>query len=199
MNFRRAHCGLWLACAVASQAAYAQSADRSRIDMQAASGSSGRLAVNQASGVGHAQANVMAVASGRAAEASARVLQAAHNADTVRNAASTIESGAFTGFQGALALNQAAGANTLQANILVIAPRDGFSATDDRVLEQVVPGAPPTEGAGSAPEVSREARIDASAFRGASGVLQVNQSAGVGNSAANAVVVVRLPATAGGF
>ena len=74
-----------------------------------------------------------------------------------------------------------------------------FATTDDATLAQTVAMvAAPTEGAGSAPEVTREARIDANAFRGASGVLQVNQSAGVGNSATNAVVV-RLPATAGGI
>ena len=198
MNLRVFHCGVWVALALASYAAHAQSADRSRIETQAGSGSSGRLAINQAAGVGNAQANVMAVAAGNATHASADVSQAAFNPETARSATSSIESGAFNGFQGALALNQAAGANTLQANILVIAPRDGITATDDRVLAQVAPGTPPTEGAGSAPEVSREARIDATAFRGASGVLQVNQSAGVGNVATNAVVV-RLPASAGGI
>lgn len=198
MNLRLSHVLLLAVGICTGAAANAQQADRSVIQAEAASHGNGRLAVNQTAGAGNAQANLMAVAKGKVASATTQASQMAINPDTARTAESVIEAGAFNGFQGALALNQASGANTLQANLLVIETREAVTATDDRVLAQIVPGTPPTEGAGSAPEVSREARIDASAFRGASGVLQVNQSAGVGNAATNAVVV-RLPATAGGI
>lgn len=198
MNLRLSHALLLVLGFGTSASVVAQQADRSIIQAEAASHGNGRLAVNQTAGVGNAQVNLMAVAKGNVADGSTTATQLALNPDTARTAESVIEAGAFKGFQGALALNQSSGANTLQANLLVIETREAVTATDDRVLAQIVPGTPPTEGAGSAPEVSREARIDASAFRGASGVLQVNQSAGVGNAATNAVVV-RLPATAGGI
>lgn len=182
-----------------AQPVAAQSLDQSRIGESAAQGASGRLSVNQAAGVGNGQVNLMAVAQGKASSASAQSNQTALNPDTARAASSDIQAGAFGGFHGALALNQTAGANNLQSNLLVIQASDGVATTDDATLAHTVAiVAAPTEGAGSAPEVAREARIDANAFRGASGVLQVNQSAGVGNSATNAVVV-KLPASAGGM
>lgn len=189
---------LLAACVLAGPVA-AQSIDQSRIGDSVGQDASGRLSINQAAGVGNAQVNLMAVARGKLASAQAHASQLASNPESARAASSDIQSGAFGGFQGALALNQTAGANNLQSNLLVIETSGAIATTDDATLAQTVAMvAAPTEGAGSAPEVTREARIDANAFRGASGVLQVNQSAGVGNSATNAVVV-RLPATAGGI
>lgn len=193
MNARRVPWVLVLVLALPAQAQEAAS-----IEGQAGRQASGRMALNQAAGNGNAQANQMALAWSDAgtSRADARAAQTVSAGDRSRDARAGIEGGAFHGYQGVLSINQVAGSGNAQANLFVV-DQGAVPArlVDDLALAQAV-GAQPTEGAGTSPAAAREARIDAGAFSGSTGVIQVNQGAGVGNAATNAIVL-HLPVQGG--
>lgn len=169
----------------------AQAQEVARIEGQAGQLASGRMALNQAAGAGNAQANQMALAWSESGigQADAQSMQAVTPGDRTRSAQAGIDGGAFQGVQGVLSINQVAGSGNAQANLFVV-DQGAMPAwvVDDTALAQAV-GAPPAEGAGTPPTAAREARIDAGAFSGSTGVIQVNQGAGVGNAATNAIVL----------
>lgn len=180
--------------AVASLAlpAFAQNQDQAFIGENAGAGSQGRIAVNQAAGAGNAQANLAAFAHAQngigLADTYSR--QRATPAQRAAAASATIDGSAFDGTSGALSLNQAAGSSNLQLNTVAIGA-GGFQLThaDDAALaEETAVAGTSTEGTATAtPE--RRALIDMDAFRGSQGVVQVNQTAGVGNLSTNAIVL----------
>ncbi|MFC3552330.1 hypothetical protein ACFOLC_15095 [Lysobacter cavernae] len=186
--------GLLLAMPAAAQTA-AVGTDHARIRDGAATGLSGRSAVNQAAGVGNAQANLaaIAVAAGSLGLTRLDTTQRTVAGDRRRAAHARIDGQAFAGSSGALSLNQAAGSGNAQLNLFAIG--DGHAVTvanaiaglDDTALAAVT-GDTATEGT-AAPPAIREARIDSGAFRGSQGVVQVNQTAGVGNASTNAIVL----------
>lgn len=183
--------------------------DQARIGDNAVRGASGRIAVNQAAGIGNVQANLAAIALspqgiGRA-HAQARQ-QPASAADRSRTARVRIDGDAFAGSHGALAVNQVAGSGNAQANLFVVgqSPFGGASAAaviaglpgsaptdiapaDDAALAAVA-GEPTPESTDTIAPI-RRARIADGAFRGSQGVVQVNQTAGVGNFSTNAIVL----------
>lgn len=198
MKHRRLRATFWLLGGLAALPAGAQTAapnDQARIGHDAATGLNGRIAINQAAGVGNVQANLAAIA---LAERGHGVFdlqgrQQAQAGDRQRSASARIEGQAFTDASGVLSLNQAAGSGNAQLNLFAIGHGDVQSAEnliaglDDTALAAVA-GDNRTEGAGASPGV-RTATIDRDAFRGSQGVVQVNQTAGVGNASVNAIVL----------
>ena len=176
--------------------------DQAVIEGAAVSGAQGRIAVNQAAGTGNAQANLGALATsdgglGLVGVHAAQKPGAASPALRERDAAAHIQHGAFSGSQGVLSVNQIAGSGNAQANLFMVgqgpqgvvaAGVHGISGIDDAALADVAGDANTTEGA-VVPSWRREAVIADDAFRGSQGVVQVNQTAGVGNSSTNAIVL----------
>ena len=176
--------------------------DQAVIEGAAVSGAQGRIAVNQAAGTGNAQANLGALATsdgglGLVGVHAAQKPGATSPALRERDAAAHIQHGAFSGSQGVLSVNQIAGSGNAQANLFMVgqgpqgavaAGVHGITGIDDAALADVAGDANTTEGA-VVPSWRREAVIADDAFRGSQGVVQVNQTAGVGNSSTNAIVL----------
>lgn len=169
--------------------------DQSIVDGDAGARMQGVAGVNLAAGTGNAQANVRSIAaapSGRAVVSVSQSLDAA-GADMQRDARAVLAGSAFESAQGVLGINQVAGSANAQANVLVIGPR-ATSALGQEIDNLALSSIRVETDAGAASAASpsgplREARIDGSALRAPSGVLQINQTAGVGNASANAIVL----------
>jgi hypothetical protein len=180
-----------IAAASLALPAFAQNQDQAFIGENAGAGSQGRIAVNQAAGAGNAQANLAAFAHAQngigLADTYSR--QRATPAERAAAASATIDGSAFDGTSGALSLNQAAGSSNLQLNTIAIGA-GGFQLThaDDAALAETAVAGTSTEGTATATP-DRRALIDMDAFRGSQGVVQVNQTAGVGNLSTNAIVL----------
>ncbi len=172
--------------------AYAQSHDQAIIGDHAGAGSQGRIAVNQAAGVGNAQANLAAIAHAQngIGLADTKSRQQATPAQRAAAASATISGSAFDDTQGALSVNQVAGAHNLQLNTIAIGTGGValLATADDAALAETTGSAPSTEGTATA-SPDRRALIDTDALRGSQGVVQVNQTAGVGNLSTNAIVL----------
>jgi hypothetical protein len=170
---------------------HAQGQDLALIGDHAGAGSQGRTAINQAAGAGNAQANLAALAYAQEgiAMADTHSLQGATPAQRAAAASAVIEGSAFNDTSGALSLNQAAGASNLQLNTIAIGTGGWLLANaDDAALAETAGAGTSTEGTATA-SPDRRALIDIGAFRGSQGVVQVNQTAGVGNLSTNAIVL----------
>ena len=146
----------------------------------------GNLSVNQAAGDQQQQANARAIAIGHDASATVQIRQRLRGlVDPTIDANSSIQGDSFSHGNGVLGVNQSSGANTQQANALRISISTQPQSIDDSVLMQqnvaLVNNSDPT---GSAPGYRQVATSD-QAFTGSRGVIQLNQSAGVGNRMAN--------------
>lgn len=169
--------------------------DRAVVQEQAGAGTSGRMAVNQAAGSGNAQANLAAIAvtaDGGIGVVGLQARQRPTAGALDRAAAAHVQDGAFAGSSGLLSVNQVAGSGNAQTNLFAIgqlatAAVAPFTGVDDAALAAIA-GDTSSEGA-EAPSRPREARIAEGAFRGSQGVVQVNQTAGVGNASTNAIVL----------
>lgn len=177
--------------------------DQARAADHAGKGAVGRTAINQAAGSNNVQANLAAIAIAIAADGvglvDLRSAQYASPGDRQRDASARIEGQAFSASNGLLSVNQAAGSGNTQANLFALGQGGatphmvlggGIAGLDDDALASVA-GEPPTETTGTTPRL-RQALIADDAFRGGQGVVQVNQTAGVGNASTNAIVL-RLP------
>ena len=146
----------------------------------------GNVTLNQASGDQQQQANVRAIAIGTEAHATTAVTQKLNTpADPSLNARATIGGSSFSNGSGVIGINQSAGAN----NQMVNAVRVGISAQpqgiDDSALSQQNVALLPDSGTASPASGSRQITTSDQAFTGSRGVVQLNQSAGVGNRMAN--------------
>lgn len=165
------------------------------IESGVAVGVSGALGVNQAAGVNNAQANSALIANGGSVTAGASSTNQQALVTTTTGAASAaIQGNAFSGTSGLTQVNQTSGAGNLQRNATVIVTGDasGVASVSDTALSAAISKGGPA-GANNLNDQFRTASISGDAFRGVSGVLQVNQSAGIGNVTAN-VFVLRPPA-----
>ncbi|WP_236185840.1 adhesin [Pseudomonas protegens] len=156
------------------------------------SGSSynGNLNINQAAGDQQQQTNVRAIAIGTNAKASTSVTQKLTTpADRSVNTSSTIGGNSFSNGSGALGVNQSAGANNQMVNALRISISANPQSIDDSALSQQNVALLPSSGASDAQQGSRQVVTSDQAFTGSRGVIQVNQSAGVGNRMANTLSI----------
>ena len=171
---------LAFACIASLQADPLASRNRASID---ASGTyRGNFALNQAAGDAQQQSNVRVVAVGSAA------LAGSDQRQHLQLDASPSISGAALRGSGILGVNQGAGLGNQQINAFRLSVSNGPESLDDSVLAQSVAL---TKVSGSATPVpgGRSVSTDDRAFAGSSGVVQVNQSAGVGNQSMNTLSV----------
>lgn len=170
----------------------------SHIDGNAGRQMTGVASINLVAGRGNAQANLAAIAQGGFSSGSASGAQSTAVAagDAARSAIARIGDAALGDGSGLLAVNQAAGAANAQLNVLVIGGEDvaahSFQNVDVTALAAVAAGVPLGPDATPVPPPTRDARIDGAALANPQGVLQLNQTAGVGNASAN-VIVLQLP------
>lgn len=146
----------------------------------------GVLGINMASGDANLQSNAMALAISNdgQAQAQANVVQVIDSGQfSVPDVAvARIDGNAFSNAAGAIAINQAAGAANAQANGVAIALGVGTEVTADAELAQSISGITPVA---SANGQSRQTTVADTAFSGARGIVQVNQSAGIANATSN--------------
>lgn len=161
---------------------------RSVIDGNALSHVRGRLAVNIAAGDSNAQMNAGALAinlEGGTAAAQVNVQQAAGSirATAPDLSVAIIEGRAFVNSAGAISVNQASGVGNTQANGMVIVLGFDTVAVSESTLAATASGMKLVGPARSAN--LKAASISDTAFQGSRGLVQINQSAGSGNSTAN--------------
>ena len=150
----------------------------------------GNLSVNQAAGDQQQQANARAFAAGPEAGATTQIRQRLNApATSAMDARATIQGDAFSNGSGALGVNQSAGANTQQANALSISIGAQPQSIDDSVLMQQNVALINNSGATDIPAGYRQVTTSDQAFTGSRGVIQLNQSAGVGNRMANTLSI----------
>ncbi|MDI2589963.1 adhesin [Pseudomonas sp. 681] len=151
---------------------------------------SGNIGVNQAAGDQSQQTNARVIAIGKNASASTRVNQNINTpANSRMNATASISGNAFSNGSGVLGVNQSAGANNQMANVMRISVSTGPQSIDDSVLSQQNVTPSTSSGATDASNGSRQVTTSDQAFTGSRGVIQVNQSAGVGNQIANTLSI----------
>jgi hypothetical protein len=148
----------------------------------------GRAAVNMAAGDSNVQTNAAALAAGVGA-GSVRVgveqNSAAGYAAVPGIATATIGSGAFANASGLVSINQTSGAANAQANTAALGLGNGVEVVADSVLSTTISGAGPALAAAGNKTRQQGVSISDTAFEGARGLVQVNQSAGSGNATAN--------------
>ncbi|WP_448107784.1 adhesin [Pseudomonas azerbaijanoccidentalis] len=150
----------------------------------------GNFNINQAAGDQQQQANVRAIAIGTEAGATTIVNQKLNTpANPSMNATATIGGTSFSNGNGVLGVNQSAGANNQMANAMRISISAAPQAVDDSALSQQNVALLPSSGATGTPIGSRQVVTSDQAFTGSRGVIQVNQSAGVGNRMANTLSI----------
>jgi hypothetical protein len=176
----------------AAQEAPPPGQDHARIAGQAGSAAAGRIALNQAAGSGNTQTNLAVLATDARGGAAVQVRQQPAPGARARAASAQLQGDAFAGSRGLLSINQVAGSGNAQANLFVVGRQAAAGAVlvatvDDAALA-VTAAEPPTDER-AAPAALRDARIEDTAFRGSQGVVQLNQTAGVGNRSANAIVL----------
>ena len=174
-----------IATLLATSSAFAASDNNATINDSGAN-YHGNVSLNQAAGDQQQQANIRAIAIGTEARATTAVTQKLNTpAAPSLNARATIGGNSFSNGSGVIGINQSAGAN----NQMVNAVRVGISAQpqgiDDSALSQQNVALLPDSGTASPASGSRQIVTSDQAFTGSRGVLQVNQSAGVGNRMAN--------------
>ncbi|WP_414447530.1 hypothetical protein AB4851_12925 [Burkholderia sp. 22PA0099] len=190
-----AHRACWLpalallAAASVQAQSTAQVAGVATIGANAARDISGVLKINETVGAGNAQANQLAIGIGTAAGANLSSLQAATSVARTGDTAARIEGGALSNLSGAVMVNQSAGSANLQRNSMAIGTLGaGIEAVSDTELSETASKAGglgiPAGGRGM-----REVSISGDAFKHISGIVQVNQTAGAGNTTANSFVL----------
>ena len=150
----------------------------------------GNMSINQAAGDQQQQANARAIASGGQASATTHIKQTTSAvANATMNARASIQGNSFSNGSGALGINQSAGANNQQANAMRLTTSAQPLSVDDSALsQQNVALAKSSDSVGSAPG-NRQVNTSDQAFTGSRGLIQLNQSAGVGNHMGNTLSV----------
>ncbi|WP_053213810.1 hypothetical protein [Pseudomonas sp. Q12-87] len=150
----------------------------------------GNFNVNQAAGDQTQQTNTRAIAIGTQAQAATQVQQRLDTpANPAMNATARIGGNSFSNGNGVLGVNQSAGANNQMANVMRVGISAQPQSIDDSALSQQNVALLPNSGATGAPTGSRQVVTSDQAFTGSRGVIQVNQSAGVGNRMANTLSI----------
>lgn len=160
---------------------------RSVIDGDALSHVRGRFAVNMAAGDSNAQANAAAIALDAAGGSVIGLVDGIQVTSPRQGnlpdlAVAIIGGNAFANSSGLISVNQTSGVGNAQANAAAFAM--GF----EEVLAESVLSATTSNAAqigAGASQSHQAASINDAAFDGAQGLVQVNQSAGSGNSTAN--------------
>lgn len=152
-------------------------------------GATGAVTINEAAGLNNAQSNQAAIVLGPNGVAATDVAQSAQARARVPSAQASIESGALSNVSGVTMVNQAAGAANLQRNSVVLgAAAIGVESVSDSVLSAASPKQGRVDASAMA-QGERAARIGNDVLKNASGIAQINQTAGAGNATANSFVL----------
>jgi len=160
---------------------------QSVIDSDVLSHVRGRFAVNMVAGDSNVQANAAAVALGTQGGLTIGLVSGTQVTDPRQAtlpdlAIASIGERAFANSSGLISVNQTSGVGNAQANGAAFAM--GFEeVVAESVLSATTSNAVPTDT--GANKSHQAASIDDTAFEGVRGLVQVNQSAGSGNSTAN--------------
>ena len=185
---------LFLASALCSQLLLAETAMQATANIdQSGQNHQGVLMLNQAAGDDQQQANVRAIAIGSGANAQATATaNVRQNTDNSLvnpagiDARATIGGSSFANSRGVVGVNQGAGSGNQQINALWIA--SGLpQGLDDSALAQQSVRPSNISGAAELQSGERIVALDDSAFGSSRGVVQLNQSAGVGNRSINSL------------
>lgn len=147
--------------------------------------------LNIAAGNKNQQANHAAIAAGDFAINTAIVSQSGdtEQAEAGRNYSAQIGADAFADSHGLTAINIVAGSGNQQANLaLITTGLEGRVATS-ALLSQTRASSQPLGESDPAAAADYTARIDPSAFRDSSGIVQVSLIGGTGNTSANVAVL----------
>lgn len=149
----------------------------------------GRFAVNMAAGDSNAQTNAAAIAIGLSEStvgAFAGTIQQvdARQVAVPGTATAIIADRAFSNAAGMVSINQTSGAGNAQANTAAFGVGFEVGVVAESSLAATASGVAPTGSPGGSVRL-RGVSISDTAFEGARGLFQVNQSAGSGNSTAN--------------
>ena len=146
----------------------------------------GNVTINQAAGDQQQQVNIRAIAIGTEAKASTSVTQKLNTpADASLDARAAIGGNSFSNGSGVIGINQSAGANNQMVNAVRVSISAQPQGMDDSALSQQNVALVPNSGTASPANGSRQIVTSDQAFTGSRGVVQLNQSAGVGNRMAN--------------
>ncbi|NWC94256.1 MULTISPECIES: adhesin [unclassified Pseudomonas] len=178
----------WLFLAILGSASVM--ADNSAVIDNSGQQYNGVISINQAAGDQQQQLNSRAISVGTHTQAGGAISQTIGGApaDRSQNAKVAIQGNAFSNGNGVLGVNQSAGANNQMINAVRISVNAGPQSIDDGVMSQQNVALSPNSGFTSTTG-SRQVVTSDQAFTGSRGVVQVNQSAGVGNRMANALNV----------
>lgn len=164
---------------------------QSMVDGNVLNSANGNIAVNLAAGDENMQLNAASLAtsfgSGIAHAGVCGFQLTEKNGSSPDAAMCTIGGEAFANVSGLIAVNQASGQGNAQANGVAIAI--GVEAVAENVLGAIVTGHEPVVADEKNGAPLRHASVDESAFKGARGVVQLNQLAGSGNATANSFAV----------
>ena len=151
---------------------------------------SGNASLNQAAGDGHQQTNVRMISIGDQPATSLRVEQVrgAIALPEGLDAAARIQGAAFSQASGISGINQSAGIGNQNINAFRMAVGVIPESLDDAVLSQSTAITSATLG-GATVDGERIVEISDQAFSGSRGVVQLNQSAGVGNRTTNSLSI----------
>jgi len=176
----------WLFLAVLSCSSAMADSNNSAVIDNSGKQYSGVISINQAAGDQQQQINTRAIAVGGNATTSTSFTQKNDGpaANRSLNAKAAIQGNSFSNGNGVLGVNQSAGANNQMINTVRISVSAVPQGIDDSVLSQQNVALLPDSGLTSSTG-SRQVVTSDQAFTGSRGVVQVNQSAGVGNRMAN--------------
>jgi hypothetical protein len=161
---------------------------QSVIGANALSNVRGRMAVNEAAGDSNLQSNAAALAAGVGANAArGGVTQStfANRSGAPGVASAAIGAGAFANASGLLSINQTSGLANAQSNTAALGLGAGVEVVADSTLATTISNAGPALAGTGNKTRQQSVSISDTAFEGARGLVQVNQSAGSGNATAN--------------
>ncbi|MGB3127871.1 MAG: adhesin [Pseudomonas sp.] len=176
---------LMLLAALSCTTAMADSNNNATID-NSGKQYNGVVLINQAAGDQQQLSNNLAISVGHNAQTNVVITQKISGvpADRALNANVSIQGNSFSNGNGALSVNQSAGARNQMINAVRISVNAGPQSIDDSVMSQQNVALATDSGLTSTTG-SRQVATSDQAFTGNRGVVQVNQSAGVGNRVAN--------------
>jgi hypothetical protein len=181
-----ASCSL-LSAALADMARADDLADTAVIANGSFGSARGSVHVNEAAGNGNVQGNFAAVATGAALPLKRFAQQT--DAAGAGGGRASIQDFAFSGASGLLQLNQSAGTGNAQGNAAILRVGVPASQMNDDALAAALPVQQAAPGSTRAEGVTDRASAAAHAFAHSSGVVQINQCAGAGNSTANGFIL----------
>lgn len=151
-------------------------------------GYNGVVMLNQAAGSGQQQTNVRVISIGNVPTARINVSQdrgaLPSNAGQI-DASANIQGNSFSHGGGVLGINQSAGIGNQHINAFRIEIGSMPEGLDDSLLAQSAAPLSANSGAVVPQSGNRQVEVDDQAFSGSTGVVQLNQSAGVGNRTVN--------------